>query len=113
MGLRDRLRVVAPFLNAVGVCSASGARVCGSSPSPPPRTNRRQVKLECKHVDYCVGPRDPEREIKIMRDVSCSFYPGEMVALMGPSGAGKTTFMTTRASTRQLLFVVKGGHILT
>jgi ABC-type lipoprotein export system ATPase subunit len=44
------------------------------------------IKLQCSDLNYHVGPRS---DIHIMKAVNASFFPGEAVALMGPSGAGK------------------------
>ena len=35
---------------------------------------------------------------ELLGDVSLTIEPGDMVALMGPSGAGKTTFLGTSCS---------------
>jgi ATP-binding cassette, subfamily B, bacterial len=45
-------------------------------------------RLDVRHVSYAYATR-PERQV--LTDVSFSVAPGEMVALVGPSGAGKTT----------------------
>lgn len=52
------------------------------------------IKLACTDLNYHVGPQDA---IHIMKQVNASFFPGEAVALMGPSGAGKTTLLNILA----------------
>lgn len=47
----------------------------------------RQFSIELKHVSFTY----PQREIPALADVSCVLLPGQVTALVGPSGAGKTT----------------------
>ena len=54
-------------------------------PTPLPRPVRGQVRFE--NVRFRYGPELPE----VLRDISFEIGPGEVVALVGPSGAGKTT----------------------
>jgi ABC-type multidrug transport system fused ATPase/permease subunit len=51
----------------------------------PPVTGR----VEFRHVTFEYGPGRPA-----LRDVSFTIFPGEVVALTGPSGAGKTTVIS-------------------
>lgn len=44
----------------------------------------------------------------ILDDIGVSIYPGELVALMGPSGAGKTTLLEILTGQRR----PEGGHVL-
>lgn len=34
-----------------------------------------------------------ENAMQVLQDITCTLYPGEMVALVGPSGAGKSTLL--------------------
>lgn len=64
----------------------------------------------CAHVvTGCVGlqakPGGP-KELELLKGISGAFQPGVLTALMGASGAGKTTFMDVlagRKNSRHLL----------
>ncbi|MEN3331206.1 MAG: hypothetical protein V7641_571 [Blastocatellia bacterium] len=53
------------------------------------RDYRGNVTIEARDVTVAVG----RQHKKLIEDVSLTIYPSEIVALMGPSGAGKTTLM--------------------
>lgn len=62
-------------------------------------------KITFDHVEF----RYPSREdVPVLRDVSFSIEPGQEIALVGPSGAGKTTI----ASLLLRFYDVKNGRIL-
>jgi ABC-type multidrug transport system fused ATPase/permease subunit len=46
-------------------------------------------RVDFRHVTFAYGPGRPA-----LRDVSFTISPGEVVALIGPSGAGKTTIVS-------------------
>ncbi|MFA5987710.1 MAG: ATP-binding cassette domain-containing protein, partial [Candidatus Paceibacterota bacterium] len=67
------------------------------SDDPIPVQKDEPLVLEFRHVDY-VYPRDQRcknsgKEMEVLRDINFTVNPGDKVALLGPSGAGKTTIM--------------------
>ncbi|KAH6566078.1 hypothetical protein BASA62_006919 [Batrachochytrium salamandrivorans] len=59
-----------------------------SRPSP--------IAVECRNLTYEIGSRRSKKTI--LEDLSFCCMPGSMTALIGPSGAGKTTLMSLLAS---------------
>ncbi len=59
--------------------------------SPPGETLREVVRgeIEFRHVSFEYNPGEP-----VLRDVSFLVHPGEMVALVGATGAGKSTIIS-------------------
>ena len=57
-------------------------------PDPPdvPKLTRVQGRIELENVSFAYEPGRP-----VLRDVSFRVEPGQTVALVGPTGAGKTT----------------------
>ena len=53
------------------------------------------VRFDAQNLDYYVGKKG--NETKILNNVNCSFRPGQATAIMGSSGAGKTTLMNVLA----------------
>lgn len=60
------------------------------SPDPEPALEVEKVKgeVEFHHVDFAYNPEKP-----IIRDFSVKIEPGMQVAIVGPTGAGKTTII--------------------
>ncbi|KAF1325153.1 Pleiotropic drug resistance protein abc superfamily, partial [Globisporangium splendens] len=53
--------------------------------------------LAVKRLSYFVPNPTGQGELQLLHDVTAYFVPGKMTALMGSSGAGKTTFMDVLA----------------
>ena len=66
--------------------SAEDALTDPARPLPLPRPVRGQITLDGVSFRYPTRP-----DVSALDDVSLSIKPGETVALVGPSGAGKTT----------------------
>ncbi len=59
----------------------------GAVPAPP-----FHGSIEFEHVAFSYGPKSP-----VLRDVSFHIAPGEMAALVGPTGSGKSTITSLLA----------------
>jgi subfamily B ATP-binding cassette protein MsbA len=62
-----------------------------SSPNTPNRPNRRRFSGEItfEHVAFGYDPAVP-----VLRDVTFTIRPGEMVGIVGPTGSGKSTIVS-------------------
>lgn len=58
------------------------------NPKDGKKINGINESVTLDHVDFCYDP-----EVPILKDVSINVKKGEMVALVGPTGSGKTTIM--------------------
>ncbi|CAD7079385.1 unnamed protein product [Hermetia illucens] len=68
----------------------------------------QQITLECRNVTY--RPKSKSLKEDILKDVCGKFIPGRLTAILGPSGAGKTTFLNVLSGFKD---TGVGGSILT
>jgi ABC-type taurine transport system ATPase subunit len=62
-----------------------------------------RVSLEVESVSHYL--RVGKEDMQILKDVSCSFKPGDLTAILGPSGAGKTTFLNVSQGVLSILLI--------
>eukprot|EP00658_Telonema_sp_P-2_P025672 TRINITY_DN20337_c0_g1_i3.p1 TRINITY_DN20337_c0_g1~~TRINITY_DN20337_c0_g1_i3.p1 ORF type:complete len:624 (+),score=168.26 TRINITY_DN20337_c0_g1_i3:200-2071(+) len=92
-----------------------GHIVSDESPESKRRTSCVPVQIDFNDVSYTVNHQTKE-EKTILHNVSCSMTSGTFTALMGPSGAGKTTFLNIllqNAAHFQEGEVLANGHSIT
>src|SRR5207249_3854783 len=53
------------------------------------RAPRFQGKIEFEHVNFSYTPQQP-----VLKDINLKIEPGQVAALVGPTGAGKTTIIS-------------------
>jgi ATP-binding cassette subfamily B multidrug efflux pump len=90
------LRQLANMYNSIQAALAGAERVFeiidtpsepdAAAGSAPPAEVRGHVRFE--HVDFAYLPGQP-----VIRDMSLEALPGQTIALVGPTGAGKTTII--------------------
>jgi ATP-binding cassette subfamily B protein len=90
------LRQLANMYNSIQAALAGAERVFeiidtppepdAAAGSPPPAAVRGHVRFE--HVDFSYVPGLP-----VIKDMSLEALPGQTIALVGPTGAGKTTII--------------------
>mmetsp|Transcript_20402 Transcript_20402/g.26463 ORF Transcript_20402/g.26463 Transcript_20402/m.26463 type:complete len:645 (-) Transcript_20402:112-2046(-) len=61
-------------------------------------TGRSRIVLEVDNITYEVGKKGKKKDI--LHGVNARYSSGELVAVMGPSGAGKTTFLNVISNSR-------------
>ncbi|MGD0901156.1 MAG: ABC transporter transmembrane domain-containing protein, partial [Thermoguttaceae bacterium] len=90
-----RLESMTRMFTAVQRAAASTLRVfeildrVSSVPEParPTRPGRVRGEIELRHVSFRYGARE------VIHDLGLRIRPGEMIGVVGPSGAGKTTLV--------------------
>ena len=74
-----------------------------ADPADPKVPETVEGAMEISHVDFSY-----EDDVKILDDVSFDIKPGETIALVGPTGAGKTTIVNLISR----FYDIQNGHIL-
>lgn len=105
------LNDIAGMLNVIQSALAGAERVFevldqAEEPEDAPdavEMQRARGDIVFSHVDFSYGP-----EKKILQDVSFHAAPGEVIALVGPTGAGKTTIVNLLTR----FYDVNAGEIL-
>ena len=87
---------IAGMAGSFGAAGAAAGRIFAlldageETPDPEPGSvpERRDGAVECRHAAFGYTP-----ERQLMRDVNFTVKPGQKVAVVGPTGAGKTTLI--------------------
>jgi ATP-binding cassette subfamily B protein len=74
-----------------------------ASPAQPKRVAQRRGEIVFDHVNFEYRPGEP-----VLKDLSFSLKPGQKVAIVGPTGSGKTTIIKLL----NRFYDVTGGRIL-
>ncbi len=90
----EPLLTIADLYNSIQAALAGAERVFDMLDETPDVADRPDAialadirgHVTFEHVDFCYVPGAP-----VLRDVSLEAQPGQVVALVGPTGAGKTT----------------------
>ena len=91
---------------ATGAATADAGRTSGTRPSTPadsPTSPAGPGVIEMEHVRFSYSP-----EVELIRDLSLRVDPGHTVAIVGPTGAGKTTLVNLLMR----FYELDGGRIL-
>ena len=91
--------------NAAGEAAGAG-RAAGTGPSATaasPKNSAGPGVIEMEHVRFSYSP-----EVELIRDLSLRVDPGHTVAIVGPTGAGKTTLVNLLMR----FYELDGGRIL-
>ena len=86
--------------------TADASRTSGTRPSTPadsPKSPAGPGVIEMEHVRFSYSP-----EVELIRDLSLRVDPGHTVAIVGPTGAGKTTLVNLLMR----FYELDGGRIL-
>ncbi len=67
------------------------------SPQALPPTSTSGIEFEQVEFRYPSGPGEDNLGAEVLKDVTFAAPPGRLVALVGPSGAGKTTILSLAA----------------
>ena len=91
----SKLDALSHMLSATQRAATSAQRVFGildrvpkvPEPKNPIRPDKEEGRIEIKNISFRYGTRP------ILRGISLTIEPGEMIGVVGPSGSGKSTFI--------------------
>ena len=122
------IQALSQFYNQVVTCVSKAERIFEILDTKPAITDKKDAvavdtikgEVEFKHVtfryDACGNPNNPNnvteldnsKIVNILEDVSFHIKPGETIALVGPTGAGKSTIVNLISR----FYDIQGGNIL-
>ena len=108
--LNNPLRMSGWIINDIQRFAASGEKIMGFMENDPAietsdeavATERIRGEIEFKNVSFSYGDE------KVLEDISFKAYPGQTIAIIGPTGAGKSTLVSLICR----FYDVKKGEIL-
>lgn len=97
---RDRVEIGGVSISVEFDPSDSGKLTIGAQ--------REGIYFELRDLQVTIKDRDTRENRDLLKNISLSVYPGELVGLLGPSGCGKTTLLNALSGSAR----PTGGQVL-